>query len=92
MKMNPETLAIRTVNQYRKRDVLAYLGLRYYLSNHCAIRDQWARDVSTHLVLSRTEPNYFHVYNFKEYTKKDGYIYRDIYIPGPNEAFYAMCF
>ena len=32
----PGILAVRAVNQYRRRDVLPYLGLRYYLYNNAA--------------------------------------------------------
>lgn len=54
--MRPELLAVRAVNQYRRRDVIAYLGLRYYFANTCAITDKWAKDISSHLVLTKTSP------------------------------------
>jgi hypothetical protein len=83
--MRPELLAVRAANQYRRRDVLAYLGLRYYLENHCAQGDIWARDVSTHLVSTRVSPVYFRSYHFKE-MDGDSVVHRSIFLPGPNEA------
>lgn len=84
--MKPEILAVRAINQYRKRDVLAYISLRYYLDNICAVRDIWIKDVATHLVNSCDIPIYFRSYNFKEITNNDGPIHRKIYLPGPNET------
>ncbi len=57
--MRPEVLSVRAVNQYRRRDMLAYLGLRYYLENKATNRDLWAKTVSTYLVDSRDTPIYF---------------------------------
>jgi len=39
--MSDSILAIKALNQYRKRDVIPYLGLRYYLDNTSARRDRW---------------------------------------------------
>ena len=83
--MRPELLAVRAVNQYRRRDVLAYLGLRYYLENYCARSDIWARDVSTHLVSTRVSSVYFRSHHFKE-MDGDSVVHRSIFVPGPNEA------
>lgn len=83
--MKPELLAVRAVNQYRRRDILAYLGLRYYLENQCSRGDLWARDVSTHLVSTRKSAVYFRSYHFKE-IDGDSIEHRSIFVPGPNEA------
>jgi hypothetical protein len=85
--MKPESLAVRSVNQYRRRDVLAYLGLRYYLENDCAKADIWARDISAHLVRTQESPIYHRSYHFKEIEAKETVIYRNIYLPSPNEIF-----
>jgi len=82
--MKPELLAVRAINQYRRRDVLAYLGLRYYLENDCAKNDIWARDISVHLVNTRNLPIYFRSCHFKE-IEDDRVIHRNIYLPGANE-------
>lgn len=79
-------LAVRAVNQYRRRDVLAYIGLRYYFKNHCAVRNHWGADVASHLVLSRTAQPYFHCFHFKELKENAAIEHRDIHLPGPNEA------
>jgi hypothetical protein len=85
--MRPELLAVRAINQYRQRDVLAYLGLRYYLESDCARSDLWGKDVATHLVYTRSSPAYFRSYHFKEMSRDGSVVYRNLYIPGPNEAF-----
>ncbi|MBI2929918.1 MAG: RNA-directed DNA polymerase [Verrucomicrobia bacterium] len=79
-------LAVRAVNQYRRRDILAYLGLRYYLANRCAVRDRWAREIARHLVLTRSHPAYFHALHYKEHRDRSSVEHRDIHLPGPNEA------
>lgn len=84
--MRPEVLAVRTVNEYRRRDVVAYLGLRYYLENICAQSNLWVEEVSTHLVNTRVSPVYFRSYHFKEIGETGDVVHRNIYIPGPNEA------
>ena len=82
--MRPELLAVRSINQYRRRDVLAYLGLRYYLENDCAKNDVWARDISAHLVKTQESPIYYRSYHFKE-RNENRVDHRNIYLPGPNE-------
>jgi hypothetical protein len=85
--VRPELLAVRAVNQYRCRDILAYLGLRYYLNNDYAKKDIWARDISTYLVKTREAPVYFCSCHFKEMAENNvDVIYRNIYLPGPNEV------
>lgn len=85
--VRPEILAVRAVNQYRRRDILPYLGLRYYLANRCALRDRWAGDVASHLVISRTKPIYFPALHFKEHQEGKPLEHRQMHLPGPNEAF-----
>lgn len=87
MKQNrPGILAVRAVNQYRRYDVLTYLGLRYYLENSAARTDQWAKQVATDLVLTRSHLPYFRTYHFKEATINGGIENRPIYLPCANEA------
>ncbi|SJM91551.1 conserved hypothetical protein [Crenothrix polyspora] len=82
----PGILAVRAVNQYRRREVFAYLGLRYYLENTAARSDIWARQVATDLVLTRTNTPYFQAQHFKEVTESGDVKHREIYLPGANEA------
>lgn len=87
--MKPELLAVRAINQYKHRDIIAYLGLRYYLQNDCSKQDIWIKDVATYLVNTRQSPVYFQSKHFKEIKQDssngDNIIYRNIYLPGPNE-------
>lgn len=85
--MRPQLLALRTANQYRTRDIISYLGLRYYFANQCARRDRWAEEVSSHLVMNQINGAYFESLHFKD-IRSDGRIdYRSIFLPGPNESF-----
>lgn len=85
--MNPEKLSLRTVNQYRTRDIVAYLGLRYYFANKCACRDRWAEDISTYLAHGKNPPAYFGSFHFKERLEDLTVLHREIFVPGPNEAY-----
>ena len=82
----PGILAVRAVNQYRRRDVLAYLALRYYLHNEAARTDLWAQQVATDLVLTRTDLPYLHVHHFKDLSGGATIDHRDIFLPSANEA------
>ena len=86
MKVAAGLLAVRTLNQYRRRDVLAYLGLRYYLDNSASRSDRWAREVATDLVLRRSGPSYFAVQHFKDLDARGHVDHREIFLPSPNEA------
>ncbi|MBZ5527758.1 MAG: RNA-directed DNA polymerase [Acidobacteriia bacterium] len=74
------------MNEYRRRDALAYLGLRYYLENKAARSDHWAREVSINLILNRTRFPYFSVSHFKETDDQGNVLHRPIYLPTANEA------
>ncbi|MDI1276196.1 RNA-directed DNA polymerase [Methylobacter sp.] len=84
--LRPGILAVRAVNQYRRREVFAYLGLRYYLENTAALSDTWARQVATDLVLTRTNTPYFQAQHYKEMTESGDVTHRPIFLPGANEA------
>lgn len=84
--MKTSSLAVRATNQYRRRDVLAYLGLRYYLESSAARSDRWAQEVATDLILRRGEPCYLTVQHFKEADPLGRVIHREMFLPGPNEA------
>lgn len=78
-------LSARAVNQYRRRDVLAYLGLRYYLANSAAKSDRWATEIAPSLVLRRTRPAYLSVQHFKDVDAFGNVMHRELFLPGPNE-------
>jgi hypothetical protein len=79
-------LAVRAVNQYRRRDVLSYLALRYYLNNEAARTDRWANEVATDLVLKRSDQPYFRAYHFKDGNHRMGVEHRPMFLPCANEA------
>ncbi|MHB1590986.1 MAG: RNA-directed DNA polymerase [Sulfuricella sp.] len=82
----PGILAVRAVNQYRRRDVLTYLALRYYLHNDAARTDQWAQQVASSLVLTRTDLPYLHVHHFKDLSGGAKVSHRPMFLPSANEA------
>jgi len=79
-------VSVKAVNQYRRRDVIAYLGLRYYLESESARKDLWARDVATRLERHGAGGGYLCLKHFKELDERGGVAHRDIYVPRPNEA------
>lgn len=82
----PGVLSVRSANQYRHRDILTYLGLRYYLHNTAACTDHWAKQVATDLVLTRTNLPYFRALHFKEITPDGTVGHRPIFLPCANET------
>ncbi len=82
----PGILSVRSVNEYRRRDTLAYLTLRYYLDNKAARSNRWAREVATDLVLSRTQSPYYRALHFKETSEEGAVEHRSIFLPSANEA------
>jgi hypothetical protein len=84
--MKPEMLATRAVHQYRRRDLVTYVGLRQHLLAVSARRDVWTRQVALALATSAAIPVYHKVYFFKE-VRRDGTVeFRDLYLPTPTEA------
>jgi hypothetical protein len=82
----PGRLSVRSVNEYRRRDTLAYLGLRYYFDSDAARSDYWAREVATNLILARKELPYFRTFHFKDIDGQGGVEHRPIFLPCANEA------
>lgn len=82
-----EIIAVRAVNQYRRRDVFAYLGLRYYLDNSAARSDRWAHDAAISLVLTNTRTSYLQSQHFKEFSDNGSVVHRTLFVPCPNEAY-----
>lgn len=82
----PGLLSVRAVNQYRRRDVLPYLSLRYYLGASASRTDSWAANVATDLTRRRTELPYVRVNHFKEITDSGQIRQRQLYLPGANES------
>ncbi len=85
MKTAPETIAVKAVNQYRRRDIIGYLGLRLYLDNSCAQRNLWSHNVACRITLH--SPSLYHSSShFKEQDADTGDIrHRRICVPTPNE-------
>ena len=82
----PGTLAVRAVNQYRRRDIFVYLGLRYYLENTASRSDAWARKIATDLVRSRLSSCYRKAHHYKDLDESGQPLHRLLGVPGANEA------
>lgn len=89
--MRPGILAVRAANEYRGRDVISYLGLRYYLRATSARTDRWAKEISTDLVMTRKTLPYRKSNVYKGVSDRTteggaGIIeQRPLHIPAPNE-------
>ncbi|GJQ58815.1 MAG: RNA-directed DNA polymerase [Candidatus Scalindua sp. AMX11] len=77
-------LAVKALNQYRKRDIFPYLGLRYYLESSTGRQSRWIKNVCTRLTTDVVHSSYLKTYHFKEFSN-GGFLHRDIYLPAPNE-------
>jgi len=82
----PCALALRALNQYRQRDVVSYLGLRYLLDNYAARTERWATEVSVENILKRTDAPYYQVQHFKGLDEAGQVEHRAIHLPSPQEA------
>lgn len=82
----PGTFAARATGQYRARDTLTYLGLRYYLDNSAATSDRWVSEVAASLVRQRNVAPYHRAYHFKEVSGDGELQRRELMLPAPNEA------
>lgn len=77
-------IALKSLNQYRKRDILAYLSLRYYLEPKSSQSDYWAHEVAIKLALKKNSSKLLKVKHFKGLS--EGKLqFRDIYILSPND-------
>ena len=85
MEVKPGILAKRAVHHYRRYDTLAYVSLRLYLSNRCALRDRWSQEIASELVLDQNQPSYNHILEFKQVDQKGRCDFRDVHIIGPND-------
>ena len=96
MSVKPEILTRRAVHHYRRYDSLAYVSLRLYLRNLCALRDRWSQEIASELVIDQNQPGYNHILGFKQIDKNGRYDFRDFHITSPNEilaetALLAVC-
>ncbi len=78
-------LAVKALNQYRRRDIFPYLALRYYVESSVGRQNRWIKDVCTRLTTQNDNFGYLRMYHFKDISD-DNFIHRDIYVPGPTEA------
>lgn len=81
----PGVIATKAINQYRRRDVFAYLGLRHLLKGLVARSDDWASKVAVDQVIRRSESSYFVSDHFKERDATGRDQFRKIVVPGPIE-------
>lgn len=82
----PGLAAKRAVHEYRRRDVVPYLALRYYLESTSARRDDWAIEAASDLVLRRRKHVYYESKHFKGRDEAGVIQHRVLFLPGPGEA------
>jgi hypothetical protein len=73
------------VHSYRRRDIFAYVGLRQYLKNAAAMRDQWSDEIATELLIDRKESVFNEVKSFKEIDTSNEPGFRTLHIPGSTD-------
>lgn len=83
--MTEHTLAVKSLNQYRRRDIFSYVGLRYYLDNQSARENHWIDQISVALTIDSPYQAYLKLSHYKEHTN-GVYTHRDIFLPAPNEV------
>ncbi len=77
-------IAVKAINQNRKRDILSYLSLRYYLESTSSRTDLWAHEVAINLTIKNNSQNIFRTKHFKGLI--NGKIeFRDIYLLSGND-------
>ena len=83
--IRPPIVVTRAVNQYRRRDILPYLCLRYCFASQATRSGDWLRRVAVRLAKQRDPLRYYCLKHFKELRggKPD---LRDIFVPGAIEA------
>lgn len=79
-----DNIALKSLNQYRKRDIIAYLSLRYYLDSKSSRTDFWAKEVAVDITLKNKLPNLLKIKHFKGVIDNE-LKYREIYILSPND-------
>lgn len=77
-------IALKSLNQYRKRDIIAYLSLRYYLDSKSSRTDLWAKEVATNLTLKNESTSFLKIKHFKCLINNE-IKFREIHIPSPND-------
>lgn len=77
-------LALRSINDSRRANPLAYLSLRYTLLASTARKDRWAEEIATELIFRRKADTFLTCYQFKQLFKKQKR-YRTIHLPGGSE-------
>ena len=77
-------IALKSLNQYRKRDIIAYLSLRYYLDSKSSRTDLWAKEVATNLTLNNESSDFLKIKHFKCVVNNE-IKFREIHIPSPND-------
>lgn len=82
--MKSHNIATKAINNYRKRDIIAYLSLRYYLGTVASKKDIWAREVAVKLSMKKRIPVFLKIKHFKAFNENK-IEQRTIYLPGAND-------
>jgi ribosome-associated toxin RatA of RatAB toxin-antitoxin module len=82
--MSNHLIASKAINSYRRRDIIAYLSLRYYLDSTASRKDIWAKEVAVLLSINNPKLNYLKVKNFKSIVNNK-IVQRELFIPAANE-------
>lgn len=81
-----ESVASKCVNQYRSRDIFAYLSLRYCLEADVAKTDSWIETNAVQAVLGSPTGSYMRTYHFKQIDDQGDFESRELFVPSAVEA------
>lgn len=81
-----DDLVAKALNQYKGRDVFAYLALRYAVENEMTRSNNWCTDFAPNIVKSSAQGSYIRSYHFKKIVSDGEYEQRDIFVPSAAES------
>jgi hypothetical protein len=83
--IRPPIVVTRAVNQYRRRDIIPYLCLRYCFASQATRSNEWLRRVAVRLAKQKAPLRYYGLKHFKDLRAGKPNL-RDIFVPGAVEA------
>ncbi|MEZ5325934.1 MAG: RNA-directed DNA polymerase [Verrucomicrobiales bacterium] len=84
--MTSRKLAIRALNDARRTDPLAYLSLRQTAATVVGVKDLWAREIATRIILGRISPTFVESLQFKEINESGTPEFRNVrFCGGPHQ-------
>lgn len=81
-----ESLPTKSINQYRSRDIFAYLALRYCSQNAVVRDNEWTENNAVQIVLGSNSGSYLRSYHFKQIDAEGNIEHRQLFVPSAAES------